>query len=96
MTFDDVLLVPKRSSIRSRRDVSTETWLTRGIRLHIPIISANMDTVTEARMAVAMAQQGGIGILHRFMSIEKQVESVRRVKRAENMVVEHPLDIYPA
>ena len=93
LTFDDVLLVPKRSSIRSRKDVSTDTLLTPEIRLHIPIISANMDTVTEARMAIVMAQQGGIGILHRFMSVEKQAESVRRVKRAENMVVEEPLQI---
>lgn len=96
LTFDDVLLVPRRSSIRSRRDVSTETLLTPQIRLHIPVISANMDTVTESRMAIAMAQQGGIGILHRFMSIEKQVEAVRRVKRAENMVVEQPLQIVPS
>lgn len=95
LTFDDVLLVPKHSGIRSRRDVSTETWLTPQIRLDIPIISANMDTVTETRMAIAMAQQGGIGILHRFLSIEKQAESVRRVKRAEQMVVEHPLQIGP-
>ena len=95
ITFDDVLLVPKRSSIRSRKDVSTSSWLTRGIRLHIPILSANMDTVTESRMAIAMAQQGGIGILHRFMSVEKQAESVRRVKRAENMVVEQPIQIAP-
>ncbi len=98
LTFDDVLLVPKRSSIRSRKDVTTATWLTshaKGIRLNIPIISANMDTVTETRMAIAMAQQGGVGILHRFMSVEKQAESVRRVKRAENMVVEQPLQVDP-
>lgn len=95
LTFDDVLLVPQRSTIRSRKDVSTETWLTPGIRLHIPILSANMDTVTETHMAIAMAQQGGIGILHRFMSIEKQAEDVRRIKRAENIVVEEPLQISP-
>ena len=95
ITFDDVLLVPKRSSIRSRKDVSTSSWLTRGIRLNIPILSANMDTVTESRMAIAMAQEGGIGILHRFMSVEKQAESVRRVKRAENIVVEQPIQIAP-
>lgn len=95
LTFDDVLLVPRRSAIRSRKDVSTESWLAKGIRLHIPIVAANMDTVTEARMAIAMAQEGGIGILHRFMSVAKQVESVRRVKRAENMVVENPLNIPP-
>ncbi len=95
ITFDDVLLVPKRSSIRSRKDVTTSSWLTRGIRLNIPILSANMDTVTESRMAIAMAQEGGIGILHRFMSVEKQAESVRRVKRAENIVVEQPIQIAP-
>jgi IMP dehydrogenase len=95
LTFDDILMIPRRSMIRSRKDVSTETWLAKGIRLHIPIISANMDTVTETRMAVVMAQQGGIGILHRFMSVARQVESVRRVKRAENMVVEQPLSIAP-
>jgi IMP dehydrogenase len=86
LTFDDVLLVPRRSAIRSRKDASTAAWLVRkpgdGIRLEIPLLSANMDTVTETRMAIAMAQQGGIGILHRFMSAEQQVDCVRRVKRA--------------
>jgi len=94
-TFDDVLLVPKRSSIRSRRDASTAGWLTPGLRLQIPILSANMDTVTESRMAIVMAQQGGIGILHRFMPIERQAEMVQRVKRAESMVVDHPVEIAP-
>jgi len=93
LTFDDVLLVPQRSGIRSRKDVSTDTWLTPGIRLSIPIISANMDTVTGARMGIALAQLGGIGILHRFMSIEDQADSVRRVKRAESIVVENPRTI---
>ena len=95
LTFDDVLLVPKRSSIRSRKDVSTSSWLTSGIELEIPIISANMDTVTETHMAIAMAQQGGIGILHRFMGIEQQAEMVRKIKRAENLVVDQPLTISP-
>lgn len=93
LTFDDVLLVPKRSDIRSRSDVDTSTWLTPGIRLHIPIISANMDTVTETAMAIAMARLGGIGILHRFMTVERQVECVRKVKRAESLVVESPITI---
>ncbi len=93
LSFDDVLLVPKRSTARSRKDVSTRTHLTPGIELAIPIISANMDTVTESRMAIAMAQQGGIGILHRFMTLERQVEQVRRVKRAENMMVEDPVTL---
>lgn len=95
LTFDDVLLVPKRSSIRSRSSVSTSTCLVPGLCLHIPIISANMDTVTEHPMAIALAQQGGIGILHRFMSIALQAASVERVKRAESFVVEYPHTISP-
>ena len=94
-TFDDVLLVPKRSAIRSRKAVSPAGQLTGAIRLQLPILSANMDTVTEARMAIAMAQHGGIGILHRFMSIEQQAEMVRRVKRAETMIVYRPAAISP-
>jgi IMP dehydrogenase len=95
LTFDDVLLVPHRSAIRSRKDVSTDSWLVPGIRLFIPIISSNMDTVTETQMAVAMAQLGGIGILHRFMTIEQQADCVRRVKRSESIIVESPLTISP-
>jgi IMP dehydrogenase len=93
LSFDDVLLVPKFSAIRSRSAVNTSADLVKGIRLHIPILSANMDTITEARMAITMAQQGGIGILHRFMSIADQAEQVERVKRAESMVVEKPITI---
>lgn len=85
--------IPKRSNINSRSAVDTSTWLTRDIRLAVPIISANMDTVTESDMAIAMAQLGGIGILHRFMPIEKQAECVRQVKRAESFVVEDPITI---
>lgn len=95
LTFDDVLLVPRRSKIRSRSLVNPSTWLTPEIRLAIPIVSANMDTVTEAPMAIMMAQTGGIGILHRFMPVEKQAELVSRVKRAESFVVEHPVVIHP-
>ncbi|HEX9617907.1 MAG TPA: IMP dehydrogenase [Anaerolineales bacterium] len=95
LTFDDVLLVPKRSSLRSRSEVDPSTRLVRGIRMAIPIISANMDTVTESEMAIAMAQIGGIGILHRFMPVERQAEMVRRVKRAESFVVENPITIPP-
>jgi IMP dehydrogenase len=93
LTFDDVLLVPKRSPIRSRSEVDTSTFLVPGIRMAIPIISSNMDTVTEASMAVAMAQAGGIGIIHRFMSMDKQAEEVQRVKRSESFVVENPITI---
>ncbi len=95
LTFDDVLLVPRRSTIHSRTEVSTGTWLVPGIHLSIPILSANMDTVTETRMAIAMAQLGGIGILHRFMTIDEQADCVMRVKRSESLVVESPLTISP-
>lgn len=94
ITFDDVLLVPKRFPLASRQDVDTSAWLTRTICLHIPILSANMDTVTEANMAIAMARAGGLGIIHRFMSIEEQVKQVQRVKRAEGLMVENPHAIH--
>jgi IMP dehydrogenase len=93
LTFDDVLLVPKRSSIASRQDVETASLLTPKLRLHLPIISANMDTVTEAKMAIAMARAGGIGILHRFMTVEQQVRQVEWVKRAQGFVVENPYTV---
>src|SRR5205823_9730780 len=86
LTYEDVLLVPCRSGVASRRDVDTSTRLTRGLRLNIPIIAANMDTVTEARMARAMAREGGIGVIHRFMSIEHEAAEVQRVKRPEETV----------
>ena len=90
LTFDDVLLIPKRSPFASRKDVSTSTRLTNSIHLAIPIISANMDTVTEASMAIAMARIGGIGILHRFLTVEAQLAQVQQVKRTEGHVVENP------
>lgn len=90
LTFDDVLLVPKRSPIASRQEVDTSSWLTPTVRLRVPVVSANMDTVTEATMAIAMARAGGIGVIHRFMSIENQARQVARVKRAEGYIVEHP------
>lgn len=93
LTFDDVLLVPKHSSIRSRHAVSTATQFTRRIRLALPIVSSNMDTVTEAAMGQAMARTGGIGVLHRFMSIERQAAEVMRVKRAEGFIVDEPHSI---
>ena len=87
LTFDDVLLVPRRSSIRSRQDVSLRTRLSRNITLEIPVVAANMDTVCEAAMAIAMASLGGIGILHRFMPIELQGDEVRRVKATGDHLV---------
>ncbi len=95
LTYDDVLLMPRYSDIKSRRDVDTSTQLTRRIRLEIPIVSANMDTVTEAEMAVAMARSGGIGIIHRFNTIEQQIYQVRQVKRSESFVIENPYTIGP-
>jgi IMP dehydrogenase len=95
LSFDDVLLVPRHSSIQSRKEVSTSSWLLPGIQLSIPILSSNMDTVTEARMAIAMAQLGGMGILHRFMSSDQQADCVSRVKRSESLVVDSPLTISP-
>lgn len=93
LTFDDVLLVPRHSPVRSRRDVTTTTRVTAGISLAIPILSANMDTVTESEMAIAMAHAGGLGVIHRFMSPERMAAEVQRVKRAENLVVDHPQTI---
>jgi IMP dehydrogenase len=86
LTYDDVLLVPCRSSVASRRDVDTSTRLTRQLQLNIPVVAANMDTVTEARMARAMAREGGIGVIHRFMPIEQEAAEVQRVKRPEESV----------
>lgn len=95
LTFDDVLLAPKRSSIASRSAVTTAAQLTRRLTLNIPILSSNMDTVTEAPMAIAMARAGGLGIIHRFMTIERQAADVARVKRTESYVVEAPATIAP-
>lgn len=96
LTFDDVLLVPKRSPIHSRKDVDLSTRLSRNIKLNIPIVSANMDSVTESAMAISMAHNGGIGIIHRFMSVERQVEEVLKVKRAESVIIEEPYTIWPS
>lgn len=90
LTYDDVLLVPRRSPVRSRRDITTHSRLSTRIELVVPIVSANMDTVTEHRMAITMARLGGIGIIHRFMSTDDQVEEVRKVKRAESLMIEDP------
>jgi IMP dehydrogenase len=93
LTFDDVLLVPKRSPIVSRSQTDLKTKLSRNISLNIPLISANMDTVTESHMAIAVAREGGIGIIHRFMTIEDQVDEVLKVKRSESVVIEQPYTV---
>ncbi len=95
MTFDDVLLIPRRSPVESRAEVDTRTRLARGIELSVPIVSANMDAVTESEMAIAMAREGGLGIIHRFLPTDQQVAEVRRVKRAESIVIEQPYTIRP-
>ncbi|MEK7453149.1 MAG: IMP dehydrogenase [Patescibacteria group bacterium] len=95
LTFDDVLLSPRKSRVFSRKDIITKSKLSRNISLDIPLISANMDTVTESKMARAMAEAGGIGIIHRFLSIERQTEEVRKVKMAESVVIEDPLTAEP-
>jgi IMP dehydrogenase len=95
LTFDDVLLVPRRSRISSRGDVSTRAQLTRTIALEIPVLSANMDTVTTAPMAIALAQLGGLGVIHRFLSVEDEVAEVVRVKRFRSRVISDPHTIAP-
>ena len=94
ITFDDVLLVPARSSVVPR-DVDTSTRLTRNIRLNIPLVSAPMDTVTEAALAIALAQEGGIGIIHKNMPPEAQAREVAKVKRSENGIIVDPLTLPP-
>ncbi len=92
LTYDDVLLVPQYSEVLPR-EVDITSYLTKKIKLNVPIISAAMDTVTESAMAIAMAQEGGIGILHKNMSIEKQAEEVRKVKRSESGMIHDPITL---
>ena len=92
LTFDDVLLIPGYSEVLPNK-VNLTTKLTQGIELNIPLISAAMDTVTESRLAIAMAQEGGIGIIHKNMTIEQQASEVRKVKRFEAGVVQNPITI---
>jgi len=94
LTFDDVLLLPARSEVLPK-DVETKTRLTREININIPIVSAAMDTVTEARLAIALAQEGGIGIVHKAMSIERQAMEVDKVKRSESGMIVDPITIGP-
>src|SRR5580693_2685837 len=94
LTFDDVLLQPARSSVLPA-NTDTRTCLTRRIGLNIPIVSSAMDTVTESHLAIALAQQGGIGIIHRNMSVERQAEEVDKVKRSESGMIVDPVTIAP-
>ena len=94
LTFDDVLLLPAHSDVVPA-EVNTQTQLSRNIRLNIPIISAAMDTVTESRLAIAIAQQGGLGIVHRNLSIEQQADEVDKVKRSESGMIMDPITLSP-
>src|SRR5215470_18764383 len=94
LTFDDVLLVPARSEILPG-EVDTRTRVTREIALNIPILSAAMDTVTESHLAIALAQQGGVGFIHRGLPIDRQAEEVDRVKRSESGMIVDPVTIAP-
>jgi IMP dehydrogenase len=95
LTFDDILLVPQHSTVLPNQ-VDVSTRLTRRIRLHIPIVSAAMDTVTESRLAIAMAQQGGLGVIHKNLSIDEQASEVDRVKRSESGMIVNPITLSPA
>ena len=94
LTFDDVLLIPGESDVLPK-DVSLKVSLTDNLDLNIPIISAGMDTVTESGMAIAMARQGGLGVIHKNMSIEQQAEQVDKVKRSESGVISDPFFLTP-
>src|SRR5688500_12541173 len=94
LTFDDVLMVPGYSSVLPR-DVSLKTNLTKSIQLNIPLLSAAMDTVTEGRAAICLAQEGGIGIIHKNLTPERQAEEVRRVKKFESGIISDPITVTP-
>ncbi|MCU0456609.1 MAG: IMP dehydrogenase, partial [Bacteroidales bacterium] len=92
LTFDDVLLIPAYSEVLPR-EVDLSSFFTRNIRINTPIVSAAMDTVTEDDLAIAIAREGGIGVIHKNMSIEKQASQVKKVKRAENVIISDPITI---
>src|SRR5438046_2530113 len=94
ITFDDVLLIPARSDFIPA-DADTHTRLTRSIELNVPLVSAPMDTVTEAALAIALAQEGGLGIIHKNLSVENQAREVEKVKRSENGVIVDPITLPP-
>lgn len=93
LTYSDVLLVPKRAVLNSRSDAGLKTRFTKNIRLNNPLVSANMATVTEHKMAIAMAREGGLGVIHQFNTIEEQVEEIKKVKRSTSYVIEDPFSV---
>src|SRR4029450_1148157 len=94
LTFDDVLLVPRHPTVLPSA-VDVGTWLTRNIRMNVPLMSAAMDTVTESRLAIAMAQQGGVGVIHKNLTVEEQASEVDRVKRSESGMIVNPITLSP-
>ena len=94
LTFDDILLVPRHSTVLPAQ-VDVSTRLTRNIPLNVPLLSAAMDTVTESEMAIAMAQQGGLGVIHKNLPIEEQASEVDRVKRSESGMIVNPITLSP-
>ena len=94
LTFDDILLIPGKSDILPI-DIDTHTYLTRNIKLNIPLVSAAMDTVTESRLAIALAQEGGIGIIHKNMPIKEQAAEVDKVKRYQSGMIVDPVTLSP-
>jgi len=95
LTFSDVLLIPKRTHLNSRSEAKTKTKLTRNLSLNIPLVSSNMASVTEHKTAIAMAREGGIGIIHQFNTIEEQVMEVKKVKKSTSYIIENPLSTSP-
>ncbi len=95
LTYDDVLLVPRFSTVKSRKDVDCSSMFTKQIALGAPFVSSNMDTVTESAMAIAAAEFGGVGVIHRFLTIEAQVNEVTKVKRSQSRIIEDPHTISP-
>ena len=93
LTYNDVLLVPKRTSLKSRSEADLKTRFTKNIQLNIPLVSSNMATITEHKMAIAMAREGGLGIIHQFSTIQEQVYEVKRVKRSTSFIIEDPLSV---
>src|SRR3989344_5243959 len=95
LTYNDVLLIPKKTSLASRNEADTKTFFTKNIQLNIHLVSSNMATVTEHKMAIAMAREGGLGVIHQFNTIAEQVYEVRRVKRSTSFVIDDPLSVHP-
>ncbi|MBI2124975.1 IMP dehydrogenase [Candidatus Woesearchaeota archaeon] len=95
LTFSDVLLVPKKTPLRSRAEADLRTKFTKNISLNVPLVSSNMATVTEHKMAIAMAREGGLGVIHQFNTLEEQLEEVKKVKRSTSHVIENPISVPP-